>query len=56
MRFDYKNIWTMSYPILISTLMQQLIGITDIVFLGRLGEIELGASALGSTYFFTIFR
>lgn len=55
MNVSYKNIWQMSYPILISMLMQQLIGITDIVFLGRLGEIELGASALGSTYFFTIF-
>lgn len=55
MKVDYKSIWTMSYPILISVLMQQLIGITDIIFLGRLGEIELGASALGSTYFFTIF-
>lgn len=55
MQIDYKNIWKMSYPILISMLMQQLIGITDIIFLGRIGEIELGASALGSTYFFTIF-
>ena len=55
MQINYKNIWTMSYPILISMLMQQLIGITDIIFLGRLGEVELGASALGSTYFFTIF-
>lgn len=55
MSFDYKNIWQMSYPILISMFMQQLIGITDVVYLGRLGEIELGASALGSTYFFTLF-
>ncbi|MBQ8870765.1 MAG: MATE family efflux transporter [Alphaproteobacteria bacterium] len=55
MQVDYKNIFKMSYPILISMLMQQLIGITDIIFLGRLGEVELGASALGSTYFFTIF-
>ena len=36
MNVSYKNIWQMSYPILISMLMQQLIGITDIVFLGRL--------------------
>jgi len=55
MQVSYKSIWYMSYPILICLLMQQLIGITDIVFLGRLGEVELGASALGSTYFFTIF-
>ncbi len=55
MQVDYKNIFKISYPILISMLMQQLIGITDIIFLGRFGEIELGASALGSTYFFTLF-
>lgn len=55
MQVSYKSIFKMSWPILISMLMQQLIGITDIVFLGRLGEVELGASALGSTYFFTIF-
>ncbi len=55
MLFDYRHIWKMSYPILVSMLMQQLVGITDVIYLGRLGEIELGASALGSTYFFTIF-
>ena len=55
MQVNYKNIWNMSYPILLCLIMQQLIGITDIIFLGRLGEVELGASALGSTYFFTVF-
>lgn len=55
MQVNYRNIWNMSYPILVCLLMQQLIGITDVVFLGRLGEVELGAAALGSTYFFTIF-
>ena len=55
MQVNYRNIWNMSYPILVCLLMQQLIGIADVVFLGRLGEVELGAAALGSTYFFTIF-
>lgn len=55
MQFDYRYIWKMSYPILISMLMQQLIGITDVIYLGRLSETDLGASALGSTYFFTVF-
>jgi len=55
MQFNYRYIWKMSFPILISMLMQQLIGIADVIFLGRLGEIELGASALGATWFFTIF-
>lgn len=55
MQFGYREIWKMSYPILISMLMQQLVGITDVIYLGRLSEVDLGASALGSTYFFTIF-
>lgn len=54
-KFTYEAIWKVAYPILISMLMQQLIGITDVIYMGRLSEIALGASALGSTYFFTIF-
>lgn len=53
--FNYAAIWKMAYPILISMLMQQLVGITDVIYMGRLSETALGASALGSTYFFTIF-
>ena len=35
--------------------MEQLIGITDTAFLGRVGEVELGASALGGIFFITVF-
>ena len=55
MQTTYKSIWKMSYPLIISLLIQQLIGITDVIYLGRVSEVALGASALGSTYFFTIF-
>ena len=44
-KYTYKQIWTIAYPILISLIMEQLIGMTDTAFLGRVGEIELGASA-----------
>lgn len=54
-QFTYPAIWKMAYPILISMLMQQLVGITDVIYMGRLSETALGASALGSTYFFTVF-
>lgn len=53
--FTYAQIWAIAYPILISTLMEQLIGMTDTAFLGRVGEIELGASALGGIFYITIF-
>ena len=45
----------MTYPILISMVMQQLLGMTDTAFLGRVGEIELGASAVASVYYSTLF-
>ncbi len=54
-KYTYKEIWMIAYPILISLLMEQLIGITDTAFLGRVGEIELGASAIAGVYYLAIF-
>ena len=54
-KFTYKQIWTIAYPILISLIMEQLIGMTDTAFLGRVGEIELGASAIAGVYYLAIF-
>lgn len=54
-KYTYKEIWIISYPILISLLMEQLIGMTDTAFLGRVGEIELGASAIAGVYYMAIF-
>ena len=42
-KYTYKQIWLIAYPILISLLMEQMIGMTDTAFLGRVGEVELGA-------------
>ena len=39
-KYTYKEIWLIAYPILISLLMEQMIGMTDTAFLGRVGEIE----------------
>ena len=36
-------------------MMEQLVGMPDTAFLGRVGEVELGASALGSIFFIAIF-
>lgn len=54
-KYTYKQIWMISYPILISLIMEQLIGMTDTAFLGRVGEIELGASAIAGVYYLAIF-
>ena len=44
--YTYKQIWLINFPVMMSILMEQLINITDAVFLGHVGEVELGASAL----------
>ena len=41
-KYTNKQIWMIAYPILISLLMEQMIGMTDTAFLGRVGEVELG--------------
>ena len=55
MTYSYRNIWKVAYPILISLVMEQLIGMTDTAFLGRVGEVELGASAIAIVYYMVLF-
>ena len=45
----------MAYPILISLVMEQMIGLTDTAFMGRVGEVELGASAIAIVYYVVLF-
>lgn len=54
-RFTNRQILHIAGPILVSLLMEHLIGMTDTAFLGRVGEVELGASALASVYYLAIF-
>jgi putative MATE family efflux protein len=53
--YSYGQIWKIAYPVILSVLMEQLVGMTDTAFLGRVGEVELGASALGNIFYVTIF-
>lgn len=53
--YSYRNIWKVAYPILISLVMEQMIGLTDTAFLGRVGEVELGASAIAIIYYMVLF-
>lgn len=50
-RYSFKTIWRITFPILIALVMEELLGMTDTAFLGRVGEIELGASAIAGVYF-----
>lgn len=42
-------------PVMMSILMEQLINITDAIFLGHYGEVELGASALAGMYYLILY-
>ena len=49
--YSYKSIWKITFPILVALVMEEVLGITDTAFLGRVGEVELGASAIAGVYF-----
>lgn len=55
MNYTYKQIWLINLPILASLLMEQLINFTDSIFLGRVGPVYLGASALATMYYTAIY-
>ena len=50
MMYDNKAIWRVTYPIFLGLLAQNIINVTDTAFLGRVGEVELGASAMGGLH------
>ncbi|MBK9526050.1 MAG: MATE family efflux transporter [Bacteroidetes bacterium] len=49
---SYRDILNMAYPVIIGSLATTLLNITDTAFLGRVGEVELGASAVGGVLYF----
>lgn len=53
--YSAKDILYVVYPILVSLLMEQMIGMTDTAFLGRVGEVELGAAAIAGIYYLSVF-
>ncbi|MGC9150364.1 MAG: MATE family efflux transporter [Microbacter sp.] len=53
--YSNKAILSLSYPIFFSLLAQSVINVTDSAFLGWIGEVELGASALGGVFYFAVF-
>lgn len=50
----YRSIWSISYPIIIGLVAQNLMVVIDTAFLGRLGEVTLGAAAIGGTFYLTL--
>lgn len=51
----YNRIWNISYPIILSLIAQNAVNVTDTAFLGRVGEVELGASAIAGLFYISLF-
>jgi putative MATE family efflux protein len=54
-KYTNRHILDISFPIIIGLLAQNVINVTDTAFLGRVGEVELGASAMGGLYYMCLF-
>ena len=50
----YRRIWNVVYPIILGSAAQNLINFTDTAFLGRVGDIALGAGALGGIFYLAV--
>ncbi len=51
----YREIWRLTWPVMLGMLAHNFINLTDTVFLGWVGETELGAAAIGGLFFYGIF-
>jgi MATE family multidrug resistance protein len=50
-----KNLFKITYPIFLTLMAQNIINVTNTAFLGRVGQVELGASAIGGVFYFAVF-
>ncbi|MCZ4696076.1 MATE family efflux transporter [Ancylomarina euxinus] len=53
-KIDHKSIWTIAYPIILGSVAQNIISVTDTAFLGHLSETALGAAAIATIFYFAI--
>jgi putative MATE family efflux protein len=53
-KIDNKSIWTIAYPIILGSVAQNIISVTDTAFLGHLSETALGAAAIATIFYFAI--
>lgn len=53
-RYRYSSILKTAIPLILSLMLEQIIGLTDVAFLGHYGEIELAAAALSTVFFFIL--
>jgi putative MATE family efflux protein len=50
-----RTIWNIAWPIMLSLTAQNVVNVTDTAFLGHVGEVELGGSAIGGLFYTTLY-
>lgn len=53
--YTNKEVWRVTYPIFLGLLAQNVINVTDTAFLGRVGEVALGAAAMGGLLYICVY-
>ena len=53
--YTNKEIWRVTYPIFLGLLAQNVINVTNTAFLGRVGEVALGAAAMGGLLYICVY-
>ena len=58
-RGNYREVWILAYPAILTMMSQTIMTLVDAMMVGRLGKVELGAVGLAGTLvwcFFSFFN
>ena len=50
-KISTRQIWGVAYPIILGSIAQNILNVTDTAFLGRLGEVALGGGVIGGLFY-----
>lgn len=50
-KISTRQIWGIAYPIILGSIAQNILNVTDTAFLGRLGEVALGGGVIGGLFY-----
>ena len=53
--YTNKESWRVTYPLFLGRVAQNVINVTDTAFLGRVGEVALGAAAMGGLLYICVY-
>jgi putative MATE family efflux protein len=51
---SYRNIFSIALPIMVGSFANNIINVVDTALLGRVGQVELGAGAIGGIFYFIL--